>query len=52
MRYLDAVIASCDSEAQRRPYTDEGHADVDFIGELQRFLFGSLGEENAKNFTS
>lgn len=38
LRYLDAVIASCDSEAQRKPYTDEGHADVDFIGELQRFL--------------
>lgn len=52
MRYLDAVIASCDSEAQRKPYTDEGHADVDFIGELQRFLFGSLGEKNVKNFTS
>lgn len=43
LRYLDAVIASCDSEAQRKPYTDDGHADVDFIGEPQTFLFSCLG---------
>lgn len=33
LRYLDAVIASCDSEAQTKAYSDDGHADVDFIGE-------------------
>ncbi|XP_061917382.1 uncharacterized protein C13orf42 [Entelurus aequoreus] len=31
LRFLDEVIASCDSEAQRKPYMDDGHADVDFI---------------------
>ncbi|KAM3608046.1 uncharacterized protein V6R79_018282 [Siganus canaliculatus] len=29
--FLDAVIASCDSEPLRKPYRDDGHADVDFI---------------------
>ncbi|XP_023130683.1 uncharacterized protein C13orf42 [Amphiprion ocellaris] len=31
LRFFDAVIASCDSEPQRKPYMDDGHADVDFI---------------------
>ncbi|XP_054643759.1 uncharacterized protein C13orf42 [Dunckerocampus dactyliophorus] len=31
LQFLDDVIASCDGEAQRKPYTDNGHADVDFI---------------------
>lgn len=34
LQFLDEVIASCDSEPQRCPYRDDGHADVDFIGEL------------------
>lgn len=33
LQFFDAVIASCDSEPLRKPYTDDGHADVDFIGE-------------------
>ncbi|XP_057708990.1 uncharacterized protein C13orf42 [Corythoichthys intestinalis] len=31
LQFLDEVIASCDSEPQRKPYADDGHADVDFI---------------------
>ncbi|XP_034549020.1 uncharacterized protein C13orf42 [Notolabrus celidotus] len=31
LQYFDEVIASCDSEPQRKPYMDDGHADVDFI---------------------
>nr|XP_057938573.1 uncharacterized protein C13orf42 [Doryrhamphus excisus] len=31
LQFLDEVIASCDSEAQHKPYMDNGHADVDFI---------------------
>ncbi|XP_015219625.2 uncharacterized protein C13orf42 [Lepisosteus oculatus] len=31
LEYFDAVIASYDSEKKSRPYTDDGHADVDFI---------------------
>lgn len=30
LQFLDEVIASCDSEP--KPYLDDGHADVDFIG--------------------
>lgn len=37
LQYFDAVIASCDSEPMRKPYTDDGHADVDFIGEFESF---------------
>ncbi|XP_041663451.1 uncharacterized protein C13orf42 [Cheilinus undulatus] len=31
LQFFDAVIASCDSEPLRKPYRDDGHADVDFI---------------------
>ncbi|KAK7882406.1 hypothetical protein WMY93_028580 [Mugilogobius chulae] len=31
IQFLDAIIASCDDEPLRKPYTDDGHADVDFI---------------------
>ncbi|XP_061547942.1 uncharacterized protein C13orf42 [Phycodurus eques] len=31
LRFLDEAIASCDSEPQRKPYMDDGNADVDFI---------------------
>ncbi|XP_073330316.1 uncharacterized protein C13orf42 [Pagrus major] len=31
LQFFDAVIASCDSEPLRKPYQDDGHADVDFI---------------------
>uniref|UniRef100_UPI0037E7614A uncharacterized protein C13orf42 n=1 Tax=Semicossyphus pulcher TaxID=241346 RepID=UPI0037E7614A len=31
LQFFDAVIASCDSEPLRKPYMDDGHADVDFI---------------------
>ncbi|XP_061648739.1 uncharacterized protein C13orf42 [Phyllopteryx taeniolatus] len=31
LRFLDEAIASCDSEPQRKPYVDDGNADVDFI---------------------
>ncbi|XP_019749974.1 uncharacterized protein c9h13orf42 [Hippocampus comes] len=31
LQFLDEVIASCDSEPQRKPYLDDGHDDVDFI---------------------
>ncbi|XP_038576814.1 uncharacterized protein C13orf42 [Micropterus salmoides] len=31
LQFFDAVIASCDSEPMRKPYLDDGHADVDFI---------------------
>lgn len=31
MQFFDAVIAGCDSEPLRKPYMDDGHADVDFI---------------------
>lgn len=33
LQFLDEVIASCDSEP--KPYLDDGHADVDFIGECE-----------------
>lgn len=39
LRFFDAVIASCDSDALRKPYADDGHADVDFIGEREVLLF-------------
>jgi len=32
LRFFDEVIAGCDSEPPRKPYLDDGHADVDFIG--------------------
>ncbi|XP_030283295.1 uncharacterized protein C13orf42 isoform X2 [Sparus aurata] len=32
LQFFDEVIASCDSEPLRKPYQDDGHADVDFIG--------------------
>lgn len=41
LQFFDAVIASCDSEPARKPYSDDGHGDVDFIGELQILLFYS-----------
>ncbi|KAK5618486.1 hypothetical protein CRENBAI_017341 [Crenichthys baileyi] len=31
LQFFDEVIASCDSELLRKPYRDNGHADVDFI---------------------
>ncbi|XP_071334365.1 uncharacterized protein C13orf42 [Trachinotus anak] len=31
LQFFDAVIASCDSEPLRKPYMDDGNADVDFI---------------------
>ncbi|KAM9804883.1 uncharacterized protein C13orf42 [Neosynchiropus ocellatus] len=31
LEFFDQVIASCDSEPHRKPYVDDGHADVDFI---------------------
>ncbi|XP_077436117.1 uncharacterized protein C13orf42 [Vanacampus margaritifer] len=31
LQFLDEVIASYDGEPQRKPYLDDGHADVDFI---------------------
>ncbi|KAL7385162.1 hypothetical protein ABVT39_016747 [Epinephelus coioides] len=31
LQFFDAVIAGCDSEPLRKPYMDDGHADVDFI---------------------
>ncbi|XP_072253730.1 uncharacterized protein C13orf42 [Leuresthes tenuis] len=31
LQFFDSVIASCDSEPLRKPYKDDGHADVDFI---------------------
>ncbi|XP_062288422.1 uncharacterized protein C13orf42 [Scomber scombrus] len=31
LQFFDEVIASCDSEPLRKPYMDDGHADVDFI---------------------
>ena len=31
LEFFDSVIASCDSEP--KPHIDDGHADVDFIGE-------------------
>nr|XP_020464934.1 uncharacterized protein LOC109965344 [Monopterus albus] len=31
LQFFDAVIASCDREPPRKPYMDDGHADVDFI---------------------
>nr|XP_040058336.1 uncharacterized protein C13orf42 [Gasterosteus aculeatus aculeatus] len=31
LRFFDAVIAGCDGEPLRKPYVDDGHADVDFI---------------------
>lgn len=36
LQFFDEVIASCDSEPLRKPYKDDGHADVDFIGEQER----------------
>lgn len=35
LQFFDAVIASCDSEPLRKPYRDDGNADVDFIGEFK-----------------
>ncbi|XP_038158375.1 uncharacterized protein C13orf42 [Cyprinodon tularosa] len=31
LQFFDKVIANCDSEPLRKPYRDNGHADVDFI---------------------
>ncbi|XP_029315188.1 uncharacterized protein C13orf42 isoform X2 [Cottoperca gobio] len=31
LQFFDEVIAGCDSEPLRKPYMDDGHADVDFI---------------------
>ncbi|XP_074551342.1 uncharacterized protein C13orf42 [Halichoeres trimaculatus] len=31
LQFFDEVIASCDSEPLRKPYRDDGNADVDFI---------------------
>ncbi|XP_028250249.1 uncharacterized protein C13orf42 [Parambassis ranga] len=31
LQFFDTVIASCDNEPLRKPYVDDGHADVDFI---------------------
>ncbi|XP_068427960.1 uncharacterized protein C13orf42 [Clinocottus analis] len=31
LQFFDEVIAGCDSEALRKPFLDDGHADVDFI---------------------
>ncbi|XP_030643388.1 uncharacterized protein C13orf42 [Chanos chanos] len=31
LQFFDAVIASCDPEPTRKPFIDDGHADVDFI---------------------
>ncbi|XP_068615732.1 uncharacterized protein C13orf42-like [Brachionichthys hirsutus] len=31
LQFFDEVIASCDSQPLHKPYTDDGHADVDFI---------------------
>ncbi|KAG7503683.1 hypothetical protein JOB18_043155 [Solea senegalensis] len=31
LQFFDEVIASCDNEPERKPYMDDGHADVDFI---------------------
>lgn len=35
LQFFDAVIASCDNEPLCKPHRDDGHADVDFIGELE-----------------
>ncbi|KAM9343929.1 uncharacterized protein C13orf42 [Pholidichthys leucotaenia] len=35
LQFFDAVIASCDSEPLRKPYRDDGNADVDAIGETK-----------------
>ncbi|KAM8855574.1 uncharacterized protein C13orf42 isoform 2-T2 [Spinachia spinachia] len=32
LQFFDAVIAGYDNEPLRKPYLDDGHADVDFIG--------------------
>ncbi|XP_019966596.1 uncharacterized protein C13orf42 [Paralichthys olivaceus] len=31
LQFFDSVIASCDNEPPRKPFLDDGHADVDFI---------------------
>ncbi|XP_059199453.1 uncharacterized protein C13orf42 [Centropristis striata] len=31
LQFFDEVIAGCDTEPLRKPYIDDGHADVDFI---------------------
>ncbi|XP_037646683.1 uncharacterized protein C13orf42 [Sebastes umbrosus] len=31
LQFFDEVIAGCDNEPLRKPYMDDGHADVDFI---------------------
>ncbi|CAG5865787.1 unnamed protein product [Menidia menidia] len=31
LQFFDSVISSCDNEPQRKPYSDDGNADVDFI---------------------
>lgn len=38
LQFFDAVIASCDSERTIKPHVDDGHADVDFIGTLRKYL--------------
>lgn len=47
LQFFDAVIASCDSEPLRKPYKDDGHADVDFIGEFEipAFNLSNAGSE-------
>lgn len=35
LQFFDEVIASCDSEPLRKPYRDDGNADVDVIGESE-----------------
>lgn len=32
LQFFDDVIASCADEPRHKPYVDDGHADVDFIG--------------------
>lgn len=39
LQFFDAVIASCDPEPSRKPHVDNGHADVDFIGECGAYLY-------------
>lgn len=47
LQFFDAVIASCDSEPLRKPYKDDGHADVDVIGEFEipAFNLSNAGSE-------
>jgi len=39
LKFFDAVIAGCDSEPLRKSYMDDGHADVDFIGEFGMIFY-------------